>query len=245
MHLAEIPDNFVELLEPSIEQWRSQVKAVWLEIPNNRLDLVPICGSFGFYPHHVSDRGIMMALWLSPSPNTLPTYSTHYIGAGGLVFKDNEILAIKLENSIYGNVSWKLPGGLVNHNESILEGAVREVKEETGVLAEALGIIGFRERNHYMFDRGDIYYTVLMNAISTEIAPDGREVKEAVWVDFHEWLNEYAVGDTPKFLRDALGESEKPPKERLFERMLNLRNVDVRMKLYENTHKIYTSSSSQ
>ena len=98
-----IGPDFVERLQQSVPEWRQSVKAVWLHVPMNRLDLVPVVAELGFYPHHVDSRGIMMAAWLSSRPNTLPTYTSHYIGAGGLVFREgtDDILVIKAKVSIY------------------------------------------------------------------------------------------------------------------------------------------------
>lgn len=39
---------------------------------------------------------------------------------------------------------WSLPAGFVKRNETIDEAALREVKEETGIDAELVGLIGFR-----------------------------------------------------------------------------------------------------
>ena len=49
---------------------------------------------------------------------------------------------IKEKVRFYNN--WKFPGGYVDRGENILDAAVREVKEETGVQTEAIGLVGFR-----------------------------------------------------------------------------------------------------
>ena len=51
--------------------------------------------------------------------------------AGACVIKDGEILMVQESHKeAYG--LWSMPLGLVEDNESIEEGAKREVKEETG-----------------------------------------------------------------------------------------------------------------
>jgi 8-oxo-dGTP diphosphatase len=45
---------------------------------------------------------------------------------------DLQVLVIKRKNSPYRH-HWALPGGYVDENETFLEAAVRELKEETGI----------------------------------------------------------------------------------------------------------------
>lgn len=54
-------------------------------------------------------------------------------GVRVLVFKDNHILLVKHR---YGNF-WVMPGGGINKNESEEQAALRELKEETGMLSIA------------------------------------------------------------------------------------------------------------
>ena len=46
---------------------------------------------------------------------------------------------------------WKLPGGLVETGESIEQAVVREVWEETGINANFVSILGFRELLTYQW----------------------------------------------------------------------------------------------
>ena len=64
---------------------------------------------------------------------------------------------------------WKLPGGLVEHNESIGDAAVREVWEETGVKTKFVSILGFRELLKYQFDQQDLYFVCFLETV------DGNE----------------------------------------------------------------------
>jgi ADP-ribose pyrophosphatase YjhB (NUDIX family) len=67
-----------------------------------------------------------------------------WLGAAGLVVNSkNEWLVVKKR---YGglNGKWSLPAGFVMANETIDQAAVREVKEETGINCQLLGMIGFR-----------------------------------------------------------------------------------------------------
>lgn len=61
------------------------------------------------------------------------------IGVGVVIFKDNKILLGHRSNErkdtggIIGNGTWTLPGGKQEYNETLIECAIREVKEETNL----------------------------------------------------------------------------------------------------------------
>lgn len=82
----------------------------------------------------------------------LPSFSTHYIGVGGLVIsKDRQkILAIQEAKPIIQGM-WKLPGGLVETGENIQTACAREVYEETGIESKFVSILGFREVQNFKF----------------------------------------------------------------------------------------------
>jgi len=57
------------------------------------------------------------------------------------VLKDNKILLIKRNTTPFKGF-WCLPGGLMETGETIEQTAVRELKEETGITAKILGMLG-------------------------------------------------------------------------------------------------------
>jgi 8-oxo-dGTP diphosphatase len=66
---------------------------------------------------------------------TLPAYV-------GIILKhDNQVLLVKRCNSDWASERWNFPGGLLENGETVLEAAVRETKEETGVTVEAQDFI--------------------------------------------------------------------------------------------------------
>ena len=68
------------------------------------------------------------------------------VGIGVMVFRENKILLGhrigRDTGGIYEPDSWCLPGGKQEYGETILEGAAREVKEETNLDADDLVIFG-------------------------------------------------------------------------------------------------------
>ena len=77
---------------------------------------------------------------------------------------------------------------MVDLGESLDEAAVREVKEETGIDAEFLGVLGFREISHnFRHGQGDMYFPCLMKTKeggNIEINMDHNELSECEWLPF-------------------------------------------------------------
>lgn len=79
---------------------------------------------------------------------------------------------------------WTLPGGHIEPGEKILEAAVREVKEETGLDARPISIITHGELiNPIDFHRPIhlIYFDCLLEAGDGEIRLDPLEASSFVW----------------------------------------------------------------
>jgi 8-oxo-dGTP diphosphatase len=68
-----------------------------------------------------------------------------WLGVGGLVFQDDKILLIKRGREP-GLGQWSIPGGMVEVGETVREAVQREVREETGLLVEALDLVEVFER---------------------------------------------------------------------------------------------------
>jgi len=69
-------------------------------------------------------------------------------GIGIMLLKDGKILLgkrnddpIKADSELRGEGSWTLPGGKIHFSERIQDAAKREVKEETGIIANKLKIV--------------------------------------------------------------------------------------------------------
>jgi bifunctional NMN adenylyltransferase/nudix hydrolase len=101
-----------------------------------------------------------------------------------VVFKDNYILLIKRKFSP-GKDMWALPGGFVGQNERLIDAAVRELEEETGIFAGWTNIF-----HHNTFDdpsrscKGRVITTAysMMVPSDTEVTP-GDDACDYKWVD--------------------------------------------------------------
>ena len=63
--------------------------------------------------------------------NSARTYGKRWLGANAAILDDQD--RVLLVKHTYGRLNWELPGGVAEYNESVVETAVREAREETGL----------------------------------------------------------------------------------------------------------------
>lgn len=95
---------------------------------------------------------------------------------GGLVVRNEAVLLVRMT---YGPSKGRLmlPGGVMDPGETLDMAIVREVREETGVTADPVGIIGLRSRHDG--HNTDTYVLWLLDHRQGEPRADGRENEEA------------------------------------------------------------------
>ena len=184
------PLEFAPRLKHSLNEWTEVgYKLVWLEIPLSRAGLVPVAVDEGFTYHHADDRYVMM-LGRLVDEAFVPNYSTHYIGAGGVVINaDNEILVVREKRGGVGSGSFKLPGGHLHEQEHLADAVVREVLEETGIESRFVSLVCFRHQHAYRHGKSDIYFVCRLEPLSTRISKQDDEIAECVWMPVDTYLN--------------------------------------------------------
>lgn len=198
--------EFRRRLEITLSHFKQEkVKGVYLELTIDQFALLGIAKEFGFTLHHAEGNLMTLQKWVPDTPSKLPPYSSHYVGVGGLVidWKTCKVLVIQ-ERSGNDVFTWKIPGGLVDTGEYASEAAIREVREETGILTNFKGVVAIREKRKYNFGRNDIYFVCLLEPSTTEINIDEVEIAECKWVDVDEWAkHEFKIGTQQLICRIA------------------------------------------
>lgn len=93
-----------------------------------------------------------------------------------------------------GSEKWSIPCGCIEHGESFVHAAVREVKEEIGIDSEPLKIINVASNtwslNSMHGISSSIAIVIISAPLSLELIADGVEVIEAKWFDIAKTLPE-------------------------------------------------------
>lgn len=109
--------------------------------------------------------------------------------AVGVVVRDEDdrVLLVGQHRYALDAMSWEIPEGGVPAGESALEGAVRELREETGVEAADWRELARLHLSNSVSDEAAILFTARA-ATHGEADPEGTEQLEVRWVPFEEAL---------------------------------------------------------
>lgn len=105
---------------------------------------------------------------------------------GGIIEKDGKYLLVQeAKKKCYKK--WNFPAGHLDFNESLTQGAIREIKEETGCDVELNGICYIA--NRIMED--DIFVMITFNCklINENIKFDKEEILDVKWFEYNEIVN--------------------------------------------------------
>ncbi|XP_043718377.1 nudix hydrolase 8-like [Telopea speciosissima] len=198
-----LPSNsraFASILQSSLSRWKREgKKGVWLKLPVEQSELVPIAVKQGFQYHHAEREYIMLTYWIPGGPGLLPANASHQVGVGGFALNDkNEVLVVQEKHCAPEFVgSWKLPTGFILESEEIFTGVVREVKEETGIDTQFEEVIAFRHAHNVAFRKSDLFFICMLRPLSTEIKVDDLEIQAAKWMPLTEFLRQPIIqGDS-------------------------------------------------
>ena len=196
--LVNDPVRFREQLRLSLGVWEAEgFKLVWLEVPISRVRLVPVAVDEGFAFHHAREDYVLLTRRLVERAY-IPPFATHYVGVGGVVLSDaRELLVVSERYRRRGRgPAYKLPGGALHPGEHVMDAAVREVLEETGIKTRFESLACFRHWHGYRYGKSDIYFVCRLSPLSQDISMQAEEIAECLWMPVDQYLS---AGDVSPF----------------------------------------------
>lgn len=111
-----------------------------------------------------------------------------------------KLLIIKRKYPPHGHA---FPGGMMDLGETIEETAIREIKEETGIDAEVLGLLNVTSDPEYDPRWHVVVPHVVMRAKSEQIPKGMDDAKEAFWISYQDTkLSELLIESSALSLED-------------------------------------------
>ncbi|XP_034211059.1 nudix hydrolase 10-like isoform X3 [Prunus dulcis] len=131
----------------------------------------------------------MLVYWIPETTNTLPANASHRVGVGAIVVNDKKEMLVVQEKCgrFQGKGVWKIPTGVVDEGEDIFKAAVREVKEETGIDADFLEVLAFRQSHNTFFEKSDLFFVCMLHPRTFDIEKQELEIEAAKWMPLEEY----------------------------------------------------------
>ena len=139
------------------------------------------------------------------------------VSAGGVVVRGEEVVVIvPTRRASDGTRVLALPKGHIDPGETTLQAAEREVREETGIVAEPVCELG-ESRYWYRRDGRTIGKSVaffLFSYVDGDTADHDDEVEEARWISLAEAQRELTHAAEREMVGRALAYLDQEPKDR-------------------------------
>jgi len=111
------------------------------------------------------------------------------VGVGAVVVEAGRVLLIPRKGH------WSLPGGLLELGESLTEGVIREVREETGLTVEPVELVELLDRIHREGERVRYHYVIAdyLCRVTGGQLQAASDADAAKWVERAEWNSHSAL----------------------------------------------------
>lgn len=120
---------------------------------------------------------------------------------GGIIEKEGKYLLVQeAKKKCYEK--WNFPAGHLDFNESLEQGAIREIKEETGCDVKLDGVCYVANR----ILEDDLFLMIVFNAklINENIEFDKEEILDVKWFDYDEIVNKMESMLRENYVRTAV-----------------------------------------
>jgi 8-oxo-dGTP pyrophosphatase MutT (NUDIX family) len=119
--------------------------------------------------------------------------------AGAIIVRgDGEGRRVLLVTAKRSEHDWIFPKGRIEHGETAEVAALREAREEAGVIGRVLSHVGTLE-----FNVGVDVFSVQQLLVAHEVAVPNVESRPRAWLRFDEALHRLTFDDARSLLRDA------------------------------------------
>ncbi len=195
--LSDFKESLQNLLDKSSKE---KIALLWLDLRSEQHEHISFALSLGFEFHNCETKRVMLTFQVTKNAY-IPVSPTHTIGVGAVVINaKNELLMVRdrihTSHSIY-----KLPGGMLEHAQSLEEGVVREVWEETGIKAKLIKMVSLLNSHPFTFNKSNMYIVFQLEALSLEInVIDTHEIEFALWMPLDEFFSHEEMSDFQKKL---------------------------------------------
>jgi len=196
LQFADDRDSFLDVIRQEFDRWASRLShsrerftaVMWLNVPKEMSRVVPwlVDSDPGIRIHHANAGRIM---FVRPHPSSagraqIPSYGTHYVKVECVVLEEGTGRVLMVRERIGTDTPFKNVSGSAESGEFFADAAIREVREETGIRARFVCLIGCGNRLRTRFDRDEIIMGCLLFAEQGQRpCADGTEVSAADWFD--------------------------------------------------------------
>jgi 8-oxo-dGTP diphosphatase len=103
------------------------------------------------------------------------------VGVGAVIIEDARVLLVKRAHPPL-QAEWSIPGGVLEVGELVREAAIREAREETGLIVEPGELLGVYDRILRNVEQRVQYHYVLIDFLCRRVAGDLAAASDAAEV---------------------------------------------------------------
>src|ERR1035438_7074176 len=103
------------------------------------------------------------------------------VGVGAIIIEDSRVLLVKRAHPPL-QAQWSIPGGVLEVGELVREAAIREAREETGLIVEPADLLGVYDRVLRDVEQRVQYHYVLIDFLCRRVGGELLAASDAVEV---------------------------------------------------------------